>query len=73
MPKTYQHSIKSDIMIQFRNLKLPTLVEILSEFTKHYAEMVNKDSNKEDVEFCKNTMQLLQTVIDFRNETEVTK
>jgi hypothetical protein len=60
-------------MIQFRNLKLPTLVEILSDFTKHYAEMVNKDSNKEDVEFCKNTIQLLQTVIDFRNETEVTK
>ena len=57
-------------MIQFRSLKLSLLIDIHSDFTGHYAEMITADFNKEEVESCKNTIQLLQQVIDYRNTTE---
>ena len=55
-------------MINFKTLKLSILIELLSDFTSHYAEMLTKSSDNEDIRSCKHTMQLLQGEIDYRNE-----
>jgi hypothetical protein len=54
-------------MAQFQSLQLCTLIDILSDFTAHYAEMLTTGSTKENAECCKETIQLLQTEINYRN------
>ena len=44
------------------------LIDLLSDFTSHYTEMLTKSSDNEDIRSCKHTMQLLQSEIDYRNK-----
>ena len=53
-------------MAQFKSLELSMLVAMLSDFTIYYTEMLTKGANKDNIESCKYTMQLLQSEIDFR-------
>ena len=54
-------------MEQFTSLKLPILIDILADFKFHYSAMLAKGANrKEDIESWKNTIQLLQTEINYR-------
>jgi len=54
-------------MIQFKTFNLPVLIDMLSDFTFHYTEMLTTSSDKKDIESCKHTIQLLQNEINYRN------
>ena len=53
-------------MAQFKSLELPMLIAMLSDFTIYYTEMLTTGANKDNIESCKYTMQLLQSEIDYR-------
>jgi len=43
------------------------LIAMLSDFTIYYTEMLTTGANKDNIESCKYTMQLLQSEIDNRD------
>ncbi|MFI5128854.1 MAG: hypothetical protein ACHQFX_02635 [Chitinophagales bacterium] len=53
-------------MARFKSLELSTLIEMLSDFQVYLTEMLTTDLNKDSIETCNNTIQLLQTEIDYR-------
>ena len=68
MSKVYSIQLNPTIMTQFQTLNLPVLVDMLSDFTFHHAEMLTTSSDKKDIESCKRTIQLLQNEINYRNK-----
>ena len=56
-------------MIQFKTLNLTALIEILSDFTFHYKQMLTTGSDKVNIESTRSAIHLLQSEIDYRKRT----
>ena len=57
-------------MIEYQNLDMQTLIDMLSDSIDKYIKMVMKGSTKEEFENCKHTLKLIQTEIESRKYSQ---
>ncbi len=57
-------------MTPFKNIKLFTLIDIISDFKDHCANLETTGAGAEEIISCMQTIQLLQAEIDSRNQKQ---
>jgi len=59
-------------MEELHTLQISQLIDLLSQYTNHYSNMVGGESSNEDYQKCKMTIQAIQAEIKLRKDNETT-